>query len=322
MIKKLIILIIFAQFFISCDADFSPYGEFNEKYIVTCILRSDTTFQTAVLSHSYLPNNPDPNTYNIDPSIMSADIRVWYKDSVYVFKDTSVIRNDTSRYQSSYRFYFNNKFRIQPREEIEIEVLLQNGRRLHASSFTPSDIRFEESSEVIIPPVNSNLVQFSWENQNQGTYFSPKFEIKYSQIVNGITEIKKIEVPLRYENKNGEIIPVYPDHSTRTVVVYPLEVITQALESISDSDPNKQNYYIYQTPIINVLAFDDALSRYASSTSASLSESTVILNSSDYTNIENGFGIFGSFVNKKYTSIKFQESYINSFGYNFIFDSN
>ena len=82
--------------FISCDADFSPYTEFQEMYSITCLLRSDTTFQTAVLFHNYLPAQPDPNSYTNDPSIIGADIRVWYDDSVYVFRDSSETRTDSS----------------------------------------------------------------------------------------------------------------------------------------------------------------------------------------------------------------------------------
>ena len=160
--------------FISCDADFSPYAEFQEIYSLTCLLRSDTTFQTAVLSHNYLPPQPDPNSYTNDPSIIGADIRVWYGDSVYVFSDSSETRTDSSRYTGPFRYYYNNKFKISPKEDIEIEVLLPNGRRLFASSVTPKAIIFSESSDVIIPPVNSELVNFVWTANEQGAYFSPK----------------------------------------------------------------------------------------------------------------------------------------------------
>ena len=200
--KLLIIILCSIPFFISCDAEFSPYAEFKETYSLTCLLRSDTTFQTAVLSHNYLPAQPDPNSYTNDPSIIGADIRVWYDDSVYVFRDSSETRTDSSRYTGPFRYYYNNDFKISPKENIEIEVLLPNGRRLFASSVTPKAIIFTEGSDVIIPPVNSDFVNFVWIANEQGAYFSPKFEIKYLQIINGTSEIKTIEVPLKYVSEN------------------------------------------------------------------------------------------------------------------------
>jgi hypothetical protein len=308
--------------FISCDADFSPYSEFQEKYSLTCILRSDTTFQTAILSHNYLADQPDPNSYTNDPSIVGADVRVWYNDSVYVLSDSSETRTDSSRYKEPFRYYYNNHFIINPNEEIEIEVLLPNGRRLYSFSVTPKDIIFSDGSDVIIPPVNSDFVNFIWLASEQGAYFSPKFEIKYLQVVNGIQVLKTIEVPIKYVTRNGNLTPLYPEASNRTNIVYSMESIALTLEKIAEGDPDKQNYSVFQTPLFKLLAFDAALSRYTSSTSQSLDDLTVTLNTADYTNINGGFGIFGSYIKKNYSSIKFQQNFIESFGYNFIFDGN
>lgn len=209
------ILLIPVLFFLSCEENFSPYGQFQEKYILTCVLRGDTTLQTATLSHSYMPDDADPLNYNEDPDIVGADIRVWYEDSVYIFKDTTTTRVDTSRYSSPFRYYYNNRFKLLNTRSIKIEVLLQNGRRLRAASVTPAEIVFNSNSSVIIPPVNSDLVQFFWDVLEVGTYFSPRFEIKYLHNVDGIIEKKSIEVPLKYENKDGILSPVYPQSSSR-----------------------------------------------------------------------------------------------------------
>ena len=322
MIKLIILMLVSIPLFVSCDADFSPYAKFQDKYSLICLLRNDTTFQTAVLSHNYLPDQPDPYSYTIDPSIIGADIRVWYNDSVYVLSDSSETRTDSSRYAGPYRFYFNDNFKIIPQEVIEIEVLLPNGRRLFSSSVTPKDIIFSDESDVVIPPVNSDLVKFIWDANEQGAYYSPKFEIEYLQIINGNPEKKTIEVPLKYITQNGTLNPVYPEATNRTSVVFTLESIAQTLENISEGDPNKQNYTVFQTPLFNLLAFDASLSKYASSTSQALNDLTVTLNVADYTNIQGGFGIFGSYMKKNYSSIKFQQNFIESFGYNFIFDGN
>jgi len=316
------ILVISVLFFLSCEDNFSPYGQFQEKYILTCVLRGDTTLQTATLSHSYMPDSVDPLNFNEDPSIIGADIRVWYEDSVYIFRDTTTVRVDTSRYNSPFHYYYNNRFKVLNLRSIEIEVLLQNGRRLRAASITPAEIVFKSNSSVIIPPVNSDLVQFFWEGQESGTFFSPKFEIKYLHNVNGNIETKSIEVPLKYENKNGDLFPVFPQTSNRLSVIYTMDAVIKTLEKISEGDSEKGNYTIFQTPIFNLLAFDNPLSTYLSSTDQSINDLTVNVNTADFTNINGGLGIFGSQTKKNYSTIKFLPDLIQSFGYNFIFDNN
>ena len=308
-------------FILSCSEDFNPFGEFRDNYVVTAILKSDTTYQTIFLSHNYLPPDGfDPYSNTVDPSIQGADIRVWIGDSVYVFRDTSVVREDTTRYKTPFYFYYNNQFAIPVNQNIEIEVLLQDGRRLRASSQTPGEITFSDESDVVIPAVGSDLVKFKWNQQAEGSFYSPKLTIRYKKNENGTIVEKLKEVPINYIRKNGIFEPVFPEPSNKSIVIYQLDAITRALNEISEGDPNKQNYSIYQKPVFDLAAFDLNLSRYVSSTNQTFDDLTVTVNESDYTNIEGGLGIFGSYNKATYTTIKFVGSYIQSFGYNLILD--
>jgi hypothetical protein len=319
MIKKLILSICTVTLlFISCTEEFEPFGEFRENYVFTCILSGDTTYQVATLSHNYKTDSFDPYDNTTDPSITGADLLVWLGDSVYVFRDTSATRDDTSRYNTPFKFYYNNRFFINANQNIEVEVLLENGRRLKSSSKTPGSINFEDESSVIIPPVGSDLVNFSWRPHTAGTFLAPKFYVRYLQNVGGIIVEKKKLVPTKYVNISGLLQPVYPEPSNKSSIIYTLDAVTRALEEISDGDVNKQNYTILQTPLFKLSALDLSLSRYVSSTNQSFDDLTVTVNESDFTNIDGGLGIFGSFISKNYEQIKFQSSYIESFGYKFL----
>ena len=321
MIKNLFLTICSCTIlFISCTEEFEPFGEFRDNYVLTCVLSGDSTHQVAVLSHIYETGSFDPYDNTIDPTIIGADLRVWLGDSVYVFHDTSVTRLDTSRYITPFYFYYNNKFLIQTDQIIEVEVLLQNGRRLKSSSKTPGSIIFDDESSVIIPPVGSELINFSWKPHTEGTFFSPQFYIKYLQNVDGVIVEKLKLAPKKYVNISGSFQPVYPEPTNASNIIYTMDAITRALEEISSEDLNKQNYTIMQTSLFTLSAFDLSLSRYISSTNQSFDDLTVTVNESDYTNIEGGLGIFGSFISKNYETARFQSSYIESFGYNFLFD--
>jgi hypothetical protein len=321
MIKKLIFTVfLFAGLFTSCTEEFEPFGEFRENYALTCVLSGDTTYQLAMLSHIYRTETFDQYNNTVDPSIIGADLRVWLGDSVYVFRDTSVSRDDTPRYDTPFSFYYNNKFVIESNQKIEVEVLLRNGRRLKSSSITPGGIIFEDESSVIIPPVGSEVVNFSWRSHIEGTFFTSKFYFRYLQNVDGVIVEKLKLIPEKYVNVSGSFIPVYPKPSSRNNIVYFMDAVTRALEEISEGDLNKLNYTILQTPLFILSALDLSLSRYVSSTNQSFDDLTVTVNESDYTNINGGLGIFGSFKSRNYESIKFQRSYIESFGYNIKLD--
>jgi len=275
----------------------------------------------ATLSHNYLPPDGfDPYSNTVDPAIAGADIRVWLGDSVYIFSDSSVARIDSSRYGTPFNFYYNTKFKIPPKQNIEVEVLLQNGVRLRAASQAPDEVLFKKQSDVIIPAVNSNLVKFIWAPQVEGTFFSPKLKIRYIQNVNGINVEKLKDVPVKYVQRNGNLEPVFPEPSSSSIIFYQLDAITRALEEISEGDPNKSNYTVHQSLIFDVVAFDLNLSRYVSSTNQPFDDLTVTVNESDYTNIKGGLGIFGSYIKSNYPTIRFLPDYIESFGYKFLFD--
>ncbi|MBT8377916.1 MAG: DUF4249 family protein [Ignavibacteria bacterium] len=318
---KLIVLILLFVLVLSCDESFNPYGDFVERYAFNCILKSDENLQTATLFRSYRPDGFDPFTYTTDPSVFNADIRIWYDDSVFVFKDTSVVRQDTSRYKTPFSFYYNNQFQIGNRKTVELEVLLPNGRRLRSSSFTPSKIDFEDRSDVLVPSGNNNFIQIIWTSFDDGMFFLPKMTIRYNQNVNGRIEEKTKLVPLRYLSQGGESVPVFPTANASLTVVYNINAITRALDEISEGDPLKQNYSIYENLSFSVTAYDLPTTKYISSTGGSIDDLTVSVDVADYTNIEGGFGLFGSYSKKKYNQLRFFQNYIDSFGYNFIVEN-
>jgi len=317
-----VILFFFIGFvFISCEEDFNPYGDYFERYAFTCVLKSDQNYQTATLFRSYRPDGYDPNTYTEDPSVIGADIRVWYNDSVFVFRDSSVARVDTSRYKTPFSFYYNNKFFVGNRKTIELEVLLPNGKRLRSSSVTPGQINYNDQSDVIIPAGGKTFVQVIWNQLDDGTFFAPRMAIRYKQNINGEIVEKTKDVPYKYVNQGSSQVPVYPEPSASATIVYNLSAITKALEEISAGDPNKQNYSVLQKIIFTVAAFDLSTSKYVSSTGGNIDDLTVNVDVADYTNIEGGFGLFGSYSKKNYTRLRFMEDYIESFGYNFIVEN-
>ena len=140
-------------------------------------------------------------------------------------------------------------------------------------------------------------------------------------MVNGEIFEKTKVVPVKYVGQNGNLIPVFPSPIAAPTIVYQLDAVKKALDEISAGDPDKTNYTIFEKISFNVTAYDLPASKYISSTGGSFDDLTVSVDVSDYTNIDGGFGLFGSYFKKNYTKLRFLQSYIESFGYNFIVEN-
>ena len=299
---------------VSCDQSFNPKGNYTEKYVLNCILRGDTSFQVAIISHSYDVEGFDPYANTTDPAITGADLRLWYNDSVFVFRDTVVNRIGKTRYDDSLKIYYLPNIHLLFDKHVEIEALLPNGRRLKSSTTTPEEIIFDdENSSKVIPPVNTPLVHVIWNETSLNNYFLPRFNVTWYKKVNGQSEQHIIEMPLRYEQEGDRYIPIFPKPSFLTSVIYDPEGIKRALESISEGDPDKGNYSVMINNKIDIFGLDENLVRYYSANQQD-NDFTVRLDESDYSNIDGGFGVFGSYVLNNY-NIKFTSEFITGMGY-------
>ena len=104
-----------------------------------------------------------------DVSIKGADIKILSGDSVYIFKDSTIDRTDTSRYKTPFRFYFNNQLNLIPNRNLEVEILLPNGRRIRSASETPPKVQFDQQSADVISSQSPNLLQFFWMQHLAGS---------------------------------------------------------------------------------------------------------------------------------------------------------
>ncbi len=299
----------------SCDQSLNPKGDYYERYALNCILSGDTSYQVAMISHSYEVDGYDPYTNTADPAVTGADLRLWYNDSVFVFRDSVVSRSGNTLYDDSLRIYYLKNIHIDFNKTIEIEALLPNGRRLRSTTTSAKEIIFDEpNNSKVIPPINTPLVHIYWNKYGVNGLFYTTFTVTYFKKVNGQTEKHTIAMPLKYNLADGEKIPVYPPISGLPAVVYNPDVIKQTLESISEGDPDKGNYSILINNPIKVYSLDGNLERYYSSTITE-NNFTVRLDENDYSNITGGFGVFGSYIIKEY-NIRFLAEFITELGYN------
>lgn len=309
--KKIIFAILLVGA-ISCSESFDPYGELKDGYVLNCIIRGDTTFQTATLTRTYIVSNNDPYSSTIDPNIRNATIRIWNGDSLYVLKDTIINRPEQSNYKYPYRLYYTNKFIFTSGKNLEIEARLENGVKLKSYTTPPPPVQFSQVDKNI-PYKNNASVYFAWNAGIINQTYITRLSIYYSKKVNGVDKFMTKEIPLRYENYRNSLVPIYPTVTNNNSLTIGIDAVTETMRLISEGDDNKANYEI-MAAFLEVIALDKNLSAYFNSTARSMDAFSVKLDETDFTNIENGFGVFGIYLRNTYL-VPFTPAYIKSFGY-------
>ncbi len=305
---------------ISCDDQVNPKTDFKEVYALNCVIKGDTSYQVVTISRSYDVNGYDPMTNTSDPFITGATVKVFYNDSVFVFRDTSVARTDDPRYTSPIHFYYNQKLRPQETNPISIQAVLPDGKVLTANSQTYSlNLFYFNNGSSVIPAEGlfNYGVQFNWNylvetNVSDAIfYYAPELTILYAKIVNGARVEMQKKVPMYYANDQ---LPLYPPvQANINSIRFENDAIDKAMAEISQDDANKQNYII-EKATFRLFVLDKNLAVYYAAQKTFLDEFSIRFNQPDFTNINGGLGIFGTY-NVKQLDLSIKDSYILSFGY-------
>lgn len=320
----LILLLVFlsASLFISCDDQVEPKADFEQVYILNCILRGDTTYQIATLTKSYEIDGYDPYVNEVDPAVYGAKLKIIYNNKDYFFKDTIISRSVESRYKTPLHYYYLENFQPTETKTIEIVAELPDGTILNSKSetFAINVIYFEDIIQQI-PEVGTNreAIFFTWKRltgstSNPNHYFAPELVISYTKEENGINVPYTKKIPMFYMNSNTGSYPVYPSvQANNNRVGFDTLAINKALEEISVNDPNKNRYTIKHA-IFRLLILDKNLAVYYAAQKTFLDEFSVRFSQPEFTNIKNGLGIFGTY-SVKQKILAFEESFVTKFGY-------
>lgn len=288
---------------LSCKEEFNPVGGLKQpEYVLTCVIRGDTTFQAATLYHAY-----ENGSVENDRSVKGADIRVWYADTVFFFHEDSIYKN--GKWKTVYtcsddRFPSLN-------QKMEIEAVVPHIIKLFAATKTPEPIEMNFTEGEGSLPNTRGYTRFVWRSPESYVYFQPKLTLTY-YIKEGEDTVKHTELIPPKINSDGKIDSAA---SLRLEPVYliPGENVDYVMNKISEGDPDKSRYLIHSATL-EILTLDQNLSRYAGSTFRSPDSYTIQVDETDYTNIEGGYGIFGCY--RKFTfRVKVLRFYIESFGY-------
>lgn len=306
----ILVTLIFAY---SCEENFDPFGDVKDTYALNCIIRGDSTFQTATLSRSYMIENYDPYSNTEDNSIKGAFIRLWNgNDIVAIMQDSAADKPESSLYNKPYLVYYTDSFQPLQNSSVEIEAILPNGKRLKSSANVPAKITATTNTDRI-PTVDESNVELKWFSDQRDPVFVVRMGIYYFKHESGQKKRYVKAVPLYYAKEGDKQIPVYSSPLTNSIYSVGMETITKTMNLISEGDNDKSKYEILSC-IAEVISLNEELSKYYNATVRGQDPYSVKLDETDYSNIENGAGIFGVYM-RSYKVIRFTHKFIESFGY-------
>ncbi len=298
----------------SCEENFSPRSDYQERYILNCIIRADTTLQVATAEYSYNVAGHNPYINKENQFASNVLIRMWQGDEGYRFRDTLVESTDAIKYSGNVHVYCLKNFKPSENDSLAIEAIFPNGRTLSASATIPSKIEWDPlNSSGAIPPEDGSTYKFAWKNINPQNWYLARFVVNYKNFEEGMDVVHSKVIPLKYVFENGRAIPKFSEPSRNNGITFNKAALDSAFRQISGDDPAKGNYFIYKGEL-QLLIFGESLSKYYSNLFGFLDDFTVRIDQNDYSNVEGGYGVFGAYL-KQTRTVRFKDEYIKSFGY-------
>ena len=300
---------------LSCEENFSPKTDFVQQYALFCIINGDTSYQYAFIEKSYDLDGLDPLLYSGNTFVKNAAIKINYNGSDYILRDTSSIINN-----KEFDFYFTDSLKPDANKTININAVLPDGTNLNGSTVTPKsgNLSFQyqdESSDTYIEQKNEGLF-FIWQisgDDTTGILYLPELKINYYKIEDGVNVYYEKKVPISYFQNGDQYLPNYPIVTSENSINFEMDAVNRAMSEISQDDPDKSKYNIIDADF-DLLLLDDNLAPYYLTIQTFLDGFTVILDQQDYSNIDGGYGVIGSFIKREH-HLSFSRNYVIGFGY-------
>ena len=319
---------------LSCEENFSPKQEFEEQYIVSCVIgigsESSSFSPSLYLTKSYDVDGLNPENGKTDPTVSGALGIISYKygNSYSLYENSTIVYHPTipdsviyvhyNRYNNPYIIYSGGNIPVKY-QTLQLNITLPNGKKLSSETELPRGI-FLEYSYNFPHGITSKIDQWKYGNSWDITWTTEENQIYYSElklyyyIENGSTKTyKSVEVPLQFV-KNGNITEaVYPKFNNPGKLEYKYDALTTVLQNIS-KDVTDKNSIVIQNLKINITELDKELSAYYSSLNGFMDNYSVRLDEQVYSNINGGMGIFGSYRTTSVTHLV-DKTFATSFGY-------
>ncbi|MBI2620127.1 MAG: DUF4249 family protein [Ignavibacteriales bacterium] len=290
---------------LGCETDFNPKGPFLDRIVLYSVLTPASNRQIVRLETTYNPPGFNPLEHTSTRQIMNAQVSVSWDSSVVVLRDTLIQRNDGARYRDSIKAFVASPLTAFRGKTYAIAVIAPTYGTLTAATTVPGNgtVDVALSGRVIL----TNPISF-------------REDIQAIAFVSSLAEGHRVQMYVEYEIASAtpvivamEEVPIVIENQRDCLTfdaVYPiLRRRTRADGQESWEFPH-QNYVAilrkilkmhegqmvnFRRVVLVLVQADRHLYRYSSLVNGFQDEFSIRVDQPNYTNVEGGLGLFGSF---------------------------
>jgi hypothetical protein len=281
---------------VGCEEPFSPQGPFLDRTVVYSLLaaRSDTQFVRVYRTYS----PPHDNPYEVDWETPDTSAQVVISDGTQSvsLNDTVLSRGDGS----SVHAYSAYPFHVEPGQNYSLHVVEPGHEEAVSSTTVPGEGSILIQDYEALSDLQSHLFENLYMELHvspQAAAFIPRLTVEFQIYSTGAVLEREVPLDLRTSDEGNEI-PVYPDIAlvgsvgqTSYYLTYSLHAYAYTLRKIigdyGDVYFRQANCYLVQT--------DQALYVYYNVANGFRDAFSIRMDQPDYSNIEGGLGVFGSY---------------------------
>jgi len=282
-----------------CSDNFNPNGEYQKKLIVYAVIDASTDKQFIRVYSTFSPEEYNPLTPSPNKEISNASVKIVDGNVSHNFHDTLITVNDGSAGTRQVRAYVHQGF--QPVEEkLYTLSVYSTGFDTAKSSMVgiyPGDILPGDITLLSKPSTKKYIPLRVFLGKNAHAYL-PKISLEY--VVGNDTLIREVPFVVMKDEFGHVTKRIYPniafrDASSNIDGNYETIYFESAayIAAIADIRQENSTSVKFRRAILTLIQFDKGLYTYYSVTNSFGGAATIRLDEPDYTNINNGFGIFG-----------------------------
>ena len=284
--------------FTSCNDSFSPKDPFEQQLVVYSVLSTDRDIQFVRVYTNYDVSGFDPFQNKSDTPVTGALVVVTGPHGSYTLKDTLLTRPDTSRYKSPIAAYVG-RWRAEPGMTYTLTVDAAGIGSTSATVSTPdlSSIMYWINGEMLDDP--DNYKGTSWVGASAGFSestkgFSIQMVIEYLVLTPAGWKTESIEVPVWASSDFARVCypSVYKVNGSAGGV-YSKDIYTRTLQRVYKLYVGSK--LTFQRIVFRFLPVDQNWWNYYSTVRKFQDPLSIRLDEPDFTNLSNGYGLFGAF---------------------------
>lgn len=296
MIKKIASFLVIGFLVISCDNNFSPYSDFEKKYVINCILNPNDSIQTLVLMENVQPNDQNVDNINFNSMIVDdAIIRIWYNDEVIRFKQSKGA-NKIPEVKEGY--YYVKNLPIIKGTKYQLEAVVNNIQKIKSELVVPDSLQLNlNNTSPQVPaeshqPGGSKSISIAWNYDNRYNLSTIKFYLFYKNV--DTEEFGKKEIPHNLIIKDNKMVPLYEKPKRTGVINLPLTTFDKFFEEW------EKEIFVSKYRLLGlgfeIIVYDQNLTEYYFSIANHKESVSVVIDDYNTSLIKGGYGLFGCFI--------------------------